>query len=304
MFMEEFVWLNGSIIPSKDASVSIIDRGFLYGDGIFETMRSYGGRIFRLDEHLGRLFHSADTIELLIPYSLDQLREAACKTIEINGVFDGYLRLAVSRGEGRPSLDPTDCGAPTVVILAKDFIPYPSGRYKTGLKAVVSSVRRNEFSPISRIKSMNYLPNILAKLEAKARKVEEAVMLNTRSHVACATVGNIFLVKNGSLLTPSLDSGILPGITRSAILELAPSLGVEVVEKLISTSELMASDEAFLTNSLMEVMGLVEVDGALIGRGKPDPITLELHRAYRELVKAEIGSTKVRGASDSRSKGV
>jgi len=292
VFMEEFVWLNGSIIPSKDACVSIIDRGFLYGDGVFETMRSYGGRIFRLDEHLGRLFYSADTIELLIPYSLDQLREAACKTIEINGVFDGYLRITVSRGEGRPSLDPTDCGAPTVVILAKDFIPYPSDRYKTGFKATVAGVRRNEFSPISRIKSMNYLPNILAKLEAKARKVEEAVILNTRSHVACATVGNIFLVKNGSLLTPSLDSGILPGITRSAILELAPSLGVEVVEKLISTSELMASDEAFLTNSLMELMPLVEVDGRLIGDGRPGPITGSLHRAYQDLVKAETAKAR------------
>lgn len=285
--MGEFVWLNGSIIPKGEASVSIIDRGFLYGDGIFETMRSYGGRIFRLDEHLERLFRSADTIELLIPYSLDQLREAVCKTIEINGVFDGYLRLAVSRGEGRPSLDPTDCGPPTVVILAKALIPYPSDRYKAGFKAIVSTIRRNEFSPISRIKSMNYLPNILAKLEAKAFKVDEAIMLNTRSHVACSTVGNIFLVKNGSLLTPSLDSGILPGITRTTILELAPNIDVEVVEKLISTPELMASDEAFLTNSLMEVMPLVEVDGRLIGDGKPGSITASLHRAYQELVRIE-----------------
>ena len=290
--MEEFVWLNGAIVPGGEARVSIVDRGFLYGDGLFETMRSYGGRIFRLDEHLDRLFGSAEAIRLRIPYSSAQLGEAIYRTIEVNELGDGCVRLTVSRGEGETRLDTPKNGAPTMVIAAKDPIPYSLEQYEVGFKATVATVRCNEFSPISRMKSLNFLNNIVARMEAKVRGADEAILLNTNSYLAEAAVSNVFLVKGRSLLTPSVDCGILPGITRNAILELASNLKLEVIEGKFHLSELTESGEAFLTNSLMEVMGLVEVDGASIGDGKPGPITLELHRAYRELVEDEIATAK------------
>lgn len=293
--MGKFVWLNGAIVPKEGAKVSIVDRGLLYGDGLFETMRSYGGRIFRLDEHLNRLFHSAEAIKLRIPYSLAQLGEAIYRTIEVNEVGDGCVRLTVSRGEGEARLDPPKNGTPTMVIVAKNSVPYTCQQYEVGFKAIVVTVRCNESSPISRMKSLNFLNNIVARMEARARGADEAILLNTNGYLAEAAVSNIFLVKGRSLLTPSVDCGILPGITRKAVLELAPNLGLEVVEGKLRLSELTGSSEAFLTNSLVEVMSLVEVDEAPIGDGKPGPITLELRRAYRELVGAEIASKKVAG---------
>ncbi len=288
VIMGEFVWLNGAIVPKEKARVSIVDRGLLYGDGLFETMRSYGGRLFRLDEHLDRLFHSAEAIKLRIPYSLAQLRGAIYRTIEVNGVGDGYVRLTVSRGEGGARLDPPKNGAPTTAIVVKDPVLYSPQQYEVGFKAIVATIRCNEFSQISGMKSLNFLPNILARMEARARGVDEVILLNTSGYLAEAAVSNIFLIKGKSLLTPSMDCGILPGITRKAILELAPNFGLEVVEKWLQLTELKESSEAFLTNSLMEVMALVEVDGASIGNEKPGPITVSLHRAYREFVESML----------------
>ena len=283
--MSEIVYLNGSLIPSSQASISALDYGFLYGYGLFETMRAYGGRVFRLDNHLRRLACSAEVLGL--PIGTLNLEDAVMDTIQANQLSDARIRITISIGEGGMVPDPSTCNRPTVLILAGHYQPYPEEVYEKGFRAVVSSIRRNSGSPLSRLKSANYLESLLAKQEARAAGVNEALCLNEKGFLAEASMSNIFLVTDGILRTPGQESGILPGITRETILELASPLGINTLEHDIRLDELSHAEEAFLTNSLIEVMPLTEIEGKPIGSGRPGSVTKRLTAAYRKLVRTD-----------------
>ena len=283
--MEEIVYLNGSLIPRSQASISVLDYGFLYGYGLFETMRAYGGKIFRLDSHLSRLARAAEIVGL--PIEALELKDAVMDTIQANKLGDARIRITISMGEGGMVPDPSTCGKPTVLILTGHYQPYPEQVYQKGFRAVVSSIRRNSQSPLSRLKSANYLESILAKQEARAAGVDEALCLNEKGLLAEASMSNIFLVTDGILRTPGQESGVLPGIIRETIMELASQLGINTLEQDIRLDELFQAQEAFFTNSLIEVMPLIEVDGKFIGSGRPGSLTQRLMVAYKELVLAE-----------------
>ena len=281
--MSEVVYLNGSLIPRSQASISALDYGFLYGFGLFETMRAYRGRVFRLDSHLSRLASSAKMLGL--PIKAPELKSAVTDTIRANKLSDARVRITVSIGEGGIIPDPSTCGKPTVLILAGHYQAYPAQVYQEGFRAVVSLIRRNSQSPLSRLKSANYLESLLARQEARAAGVDEAICLNEKGLLAEASMSNIFLVAGGRLKTPGQESGILPGITRDTVLELAPQLGISTVEDDTGLDELLQAQEAFLTNSLIEVMPLTEIDGKPIGSGRPGPVTKRLMAAYKKLVR-------------------
>jgi branched-chain amino acid aminotransferase len=268
------VYISHRLVPKHRAKVSVFDRGFLYGEGLFETLRIYSGRTFRLDEHLNRLIRSAKIVGLNLSYTLEELKRNVYKTIKANHLGNGSLRLSVSQGERGVNL----------VITTKRTIPYSKELYRRGFKAKQVTIRRNEFSSLSKVKSMNFLEHILARREAQVYGADEGILLNTRGYLAEGAMSNIFLISKGNLLTPSEESGILPGITRRAVLEIAPRLGLRVYSKLIHLSELKGADEAFLTNSLMEVMPLIKLDGKNIGRGVPGKTTQFIHHAYKELL--------------------
>lgn len=280
--MSEIVYLNGSLIPRSQARISALDYGFLYGFGLFETMRAYEGQVFRLDRHLNRLVHSAEVLGL--PIGVTDLKSAVMATIQANQLGDARVRITISIGEGGIVPDPSTCDKPTVLILAGHYQPYPEQVYEKGFRAIVSSIRRNSQSPLSKLKSANYLESILARQEARAAGIDEALCLNEKGLLAEASMSNIFLVTNSILRTPGQDSGILPGITRETILELASPLGINTMEHDIRLDELFQAQEAFLTNSLMEIMPLTEMDGKPIGSGKPGPFTKRLAMAYKKLV--------------------
>ena len=281
--MSEIVYLNGSLIPRSQASISALDYGFLYGFGLFETMRAYGGQVFRLDSHLDRLAHSAEILGL--PIGALDLKSAVIDTIHANKLSDARIRITVSIGEGGMVPDPSTCNKPTVLILAGHYQPYPEEVYQNGFRAVVSSIRRNSQSPLSRLKSANYLESIQARQEARAAGVDEALCLNEKGLVAEASMSNIFVVTDGILKTPGQESGILPGITRETILELASQLTIDTLEHDIRLDELFHAQEAFLTNSLIEVMPLTEIDGKPIGSGRAGSITKRLMVAYKKMVR-------------------
>ena len=288
--MDEIVYLNGSLIPRSQASISVLDYGFLYGFGLFETMRAYEGQVFRLDSHLNRLVRSAEVLGL--PIGVTDLKEAVMATIQANQLSDARIRIAVSIGEGGMVPDPSLCERPTVLILAGHYHPYPEQVYEKGFRAIVSSIRRNSQSPLSRLKSANYLESMLAKQEARAAGVDEAICLNEKGLLAEASMSNIFLVDGGRLRTPGEESGILPGITRGVVLELASQLGISTFEQDIKLDELFQTQEAFLTNSLMEIMPLTEIDGKSVGSGRPGPVTQRLRVNYRKLVLASRPSER------------
>jgi len=281
--MSEIVYLNGILMPRSQASISALDYGFLYGFGLFETMRAYGGRVFLLDRHLSRLVHSAKILGL--PIGVADLKEAVMATIQANQLSEARIRITISIGEGGMTPDPNTCKKPTVLVLAGYYQPYPEQVYQTGFRAVVSSIRRNSQSPLSRLKSANYLENILAREEARKAGVDEALCLNEKGLLAEASMSNIFLVTDGTLRTPGQGSGILPGITREVVLELASQLGINTLERDIRLEELFHAQEAFLTNSLIEVMPLTEIDGKPIGSGRPGSLTKRLMVAYKEMVR-------------------
>jgi len=285
--MSEVVYLNGSLIPHGQASISALDYGFLYGFGLFETMRAYRGQVFRLDSHLRRLARSAEILGL--PIGAPDLKGAVMDTIQANELSEARIRLTVSMGEGTMVPDPSTCSKPTVLIMAQPYQPYPEAVYRKGFSALVSSIRRNSRSPLSRLKSANYLESILARQEARVARVDEALCLNEKELLAEASMGNILLVADGTLKTPGEESGILPGITRETILELASQLGINTLEHDIGLDELFHAQEAFLTNSLIEVMPLTEVEGRPVGSGSPGPLTKRLMAAYKELVLQEQG---------------
>ena len=284
--MSEIVYLNGSLMPRSQARISALDYGFLYGFGLFETMRAYGGRVFRLDRHLSRLARSAEVLGM--PIEVLELEGAVMDTLHANKLGDARIRITISIGEGGMVPDPSTCQKPTVLILAADYQPYPEQVYEKGFRAVVSSIRRNSQSPLSRLKSANYLESMLARQEARAAGVDEALCLNDKGLVAEGSMSNIFVVADGTLKTPGQESGILPGITREAVLELALQLGINTLEHDILLDELFQAQEAFLTNSLIEVMPLTELDGKPIGSGKPGALTKRLMAAYKKLVLTEL----------------
>jgi len=285
--MKEIVYLNGDLIHLSQARLSPFDHGFLYGYGLFETMRAYNGSIFRLDRHLARLHRSAQTLAIAFQPDSFDLQKACYDILEANKLAEARLRLTLSAGEGDMTPNPDTCNRVTVFIAARRLVPLPPESYQSGFRASLSSLRRNSQSPLSRLKSTCYLENVLARQEARAAGADEALMLNERGLVAEGSISNIFLVKGRLLLTPSVESGALPGITREVVLELAPSLGLEAIEREVPLAELVEAEEAFLTNSILEIMPLTRFGDKPIGAGKPGALTQRLMSTYQELVHKE-----------------
>lgn len=285
--MAESVWFNGAIVPIDCAQVSILDRGFLYGDGIFESMRAYNGRVFKLAEHLGRFFGSAEALRIPIPHARPAIEEAIPRLMEANDVRDAYVRLALSRGVGGHRLSLDGEFAPTTVIAARPFTPYPQDFYRQGMTTVTAEFHTSPDSPVLRHKSANYLENILAKDAAERKGAGEAIFVNAHDEVAEGTVSNVFIVERGHVVTPPVSVGILPGITRATVLgEICPSLGVPCREDAFGLARLFQADEVFLTNSLMEVMPVATIDDVKIGGRVPGEITRELMAAYRKAARS------------------
>ncbi|MEX0824730.1 MAG: branched-chain-amino-acid transaminase [Pirellulaceae bacterium] len=279
------VYIGGELFDKSDAKISVYDHGLLYGDGVFEGMRSYSGTVFRLVEHLDRLWESAQAIHLEIPMSKSEMADAVNKTLNVNGIEDGYIRLIVTRGSGSLGLDPNRCSDPQVIIITDMISLYPEEFYREGLELVTAATIRNHPAALSpRIKSLNYLNNIMAKMEGLRAGCVEALMLNHKGEVAECTGDNIFIVRRGRLLTPPIDAGILEGITRNAVLELAQKAGIVTAEIPFTRHDIFISDECFLTGSAAEVVPVVKLDDRPLGTGKPGPITLQLMKAFSELV--------------------
>jgi branched-chain amino acid aminotransferase len=281
------VFIDGKYHGERDAKISVFDHGLLYGDGVFEGIRAYNGRVFKLKEHIDRLFCSAKAILLEIPMSHAQLMRATVETCRRNKFRDGYIRLVVTRGVGTLGLNPKSCKRSSVIIIADKIQLYPPEYYKRGLDIITVPTMRNLHSALNpAIKSLNYLNNILAKIEANNGGCEEAVMLNAEGFVAECTGDNLFIVKNGGLSTPPLSAGALYGITRQTVIELAEEAGLKVAEPNLTRYDLFNADECFLTGTGAELIPVVKIDGRVIGTGKPGPITHKLEAAYHALTKA------------------
>jgi branched-chain amino acid aminotransferase len=285
--MPRQVYINGKFVPPEAATVSVFDHGLLYGDGVFEGLRSYHGKVFRIQQHVDRLYESAQAIRLQIPLSRSEMADAIEQTVRENKIDDGYIRALVTRGVGTLGLDPTKCANPQIIIIADAIQLYPAEYYTKGLEIITSSVIRNHPAALSpRIKSLNYLNNILAKLEGLHAGCIEALMLNHKGEVAECTGDNLFLVKRGVLVTPPLDAGILEGITRNAVLEIALDANLPVREAAITKHDVYVADECFLTGTAAEVIPVVKVDDREIGNAKPGPVTLNLIERFHALVRA------------------
>jgi branched-chain amino acid aminotransferase len=280
------VYLDGHFKPREEALVSVFDHGFLYGDGIYETMRAYGGRLFLVKKHLDRLKRSAKAISLKLPLPLEQIENALNETLNVNKLQEAYVRIHVSRGPGEIGLDPALCPAPTMVIVAKPFHDYPREYYSRGVSVAIVMTRRNH--PLAlppSIKGTNFLNNILAKIESIRAGAYEAIMLSWEGRVAEGTISNVFLVKKGVLYTPHLKTGILEGVTRDLVLRLARRKRIPVRETLLLPKALLSADECFITNTTMEVMPVTKIDRKPVGRGVPGPVTARLAEAYRNEVQ-------------------
>lgn len=285
--MSRQVYINGKLVPAEKATVSVFDHGLLYGDGVFEGMRIYSGKVFRLEEHLKRLYDSAKAILLDVPLGMDELTKAVTDTVDANDLENGYIRLIVTRGAGTLGLGPDRCNNPQLIIIADKIALYPEEFYEKGLEIITSSVIRNHPAALSpRIKSLNYLNNILAKIEGMQAGCIEAMMLNHKGEVAECTGDNLFIVRDGRLLTPPIDAGILEGITRAVVLELAAEAGIETAEIPLTKHDVYVADECFLTGSAAEVIAVVKVDSRTIGDGKPGPVTRDLKKRFVEHVHA------------------
>lgn len=277
------IYLNGKFVPEEQATVSVFDHGFLYGDGVFEGIRAYGGRVFRLEDHVRRLFDSAQAIMLSIPMSQEEMCEAILETLRRNNLRDAYIRPIVSRGYGDLGLDPNKCKKATVIIIAIEWGAMYGNLYEVGLTAISVAVRRN--SPDSlppNIKSLNYLNNILAKIEANIKGGNEAIILDSRGLVSEGSGDNIFVIKNGKVYTPYTINN-LRGITREAVIDAAATRGYNILERDMGLFDLYTADEVFVTGTAAEVAPVTRVDGRVIGTGKPGPITKELMVAFKEL---------------------
>lgn len=280
------IYISGKFYDKENAKISVYDHGLLYGDGVFEGMRSYSGKVFRLKEHLDRLWDSAKAIWLTIPISKEEMGKAVNDTLAKNNIKDGYIRLIVTRGAGALGLDPNKCSSPQVIVIADHIQLYPKEMYEGGLSIITASTIRNHSAALNpRIKSLNYLNNIMAKIEGLQAGCVEALMLNAKGEVAECTGDNIFLVKKRRLMTPPLDAGILEGITRNAVMELAAGAGMEVAEMALTKHDVYVADEVFLTGSAAEVIPVVKVDSRVIGDGKPGPITRDLTARFHKLTR-------------------
>ena len=285
--MSPKVYINGKLFDKEQATISVYDHGLLYGDGVFEGIRSYGGKVFRLREHLDRLWNSAKAIWLEIPISKDEMAKAIEDTLSVNQIDDGYIRVVVTRGCGTLGLDPDKCSHPQVIIITDHIALYPDEVYQKGLEIITVSTARNHPAALNpRIKSLNYLNNILAKIEGKQAGCVEALMLNHKGEVAECTGDNIFLARGGTLSTPPDDAGILRGITRAAVIELARGAGIEVREVSLTKHDVYIADECFLTGTAAEVVPVVKVDSRTIGDGTPGPITRNMIDRFRKLTQS------------------
>jgi len=282
------VYIGGKLFDKADAKISVYDHGLLYGDGVFEGIRSYAGRVFRLREHVDRLYDSARSIHLEIPMTRADMSQAVVDTLAANKLKDAYIRLIVTRGAGSLGLDPRKTTDPQVIIITDTISLYPAELYEHGLKIITAGTMRNHPSALNpRVKSLNYLNSILAKIEGTNAGCLEALMLNHKGEVAECTGDNIFAVRRGALHTPSIDAGILEGITRDAVIELARKAGIAVFERAMDRHDIYTADECFLTGTAAEVIPVVECDGRPIGLGKPGPITLDLRERFHALVRSE-----------------
>ena len=281
------VYIDGKYYDEKDAKISVFDHGLLYGDGIFEGIRAYNGRVFKLKEHIDRLFYSAKAILLNLPMSHEQISRAVVESCRENGIRDGYIRLVVTRGIGGLGLNPNKCKQPSVIIIADKIQLYPPEMYERGLEIITVPTTRNLHSAVNpAIKSLNYLNNILAKIEANNGGCEEAIMLNSQGYVAECTGDNVFILKHGKMFTPPLSAGALYGITRSVVIELAREAGIAVSEPDLTRYDLFNADECFLTGTGAELIPVVKIDGRVIGDGQPGPITRNLVQKYKALTSS------------------
>jgi branched-chain amino acid aminotransferase len=280
------VSINGKLFDKADAKVSVYDHGLLYGDGVFEGIRIYAGKVFKLREHIDRLYESARHIRLEIPMSHQAMSEAVVATVQANNKTEGYIRLVVTRGVGNLGIDPRSCAEPQVIIIVDDISLYPAELYEKGLEIVTASTIRNHPNALNpRIKSLNYLNNILAKLEAIRAGVQEAIMLNHNGEVAECTADNIFVVKRGVLRTPPEHAGILEGVTRNTVIELAQAAKIPFQEATLTRHDVYAADECFLTGTGAEVIPVVKCDDRPIGSGKPGPVTRQLRERFFQLAR-------------------
>ena len=281
------IYIDGTFYEQSEAKISVFDHGVLYGDGVFEGIRFYQDRVFRLDEHMDRLWDSAKAISLDIPLSRTALIDATLETIRQNDLHDGYIRLLVTRGVGSLGLSPDSCRRPSIVIIAATIALYPDSLYEKGLTLATCSVRRIPPGALSpRIKSLNYLNNILAKIEAQQAGAAEGVMLNEQGYVAECTGDNLFVVKNGVISTPPVNAGILAGVTRAVVFELAEKNGIPIKEEDLTRYDILVADECFLTGTAAEVIAAVQMDRRPIGNGQPGPVTLKLVEEFRGLTRS------------------
>ena len=288
-----YTYLNGEFVTEKEAKISVFDHGFLYGDGIFEGIRAYNGRIFALDEHVDRFFESAKSIMLELPLSRGEMKEAILETVRRNKLRDAYIRPVASRGIGPLGLDPTKCPKPTLVIIVDAEVRHPEDMGQTaagekGIKVITTTLRRNGPDVLSpRVKSTNYLNNILAKLQAHAAGAQDAIFLNTQGLVCELTGDNLFIVKESRVITPPLWVGLLDGITRKAIMRVARDLGLEMREEPLTLHDLYTSDECFATATRLEILPIVSIDGRRVGNGTTGPITAKIRRGFMDFANRE-----------------
>lgn len=278
------IYIDGEFLPKSEAKISVFDHGLLYGDGVFEGIRSYNSRVFELDEHLERLYNSAKSIMLHIPIPIDVMKEKVLETLRRNQLTEAYIRLIVTRGIGDLGLDPDKCLTPSIIIIADEITLYPQKFYQEGLEIATVATRRNYAEAINpRIKSLNYLNNILAKIEGKQAGTEEVLMLNAEGYVVECSGDNIFAVKDGTLITPPAHIGILEGVTRNSVIQLAREADIPVEERVFTRHDLYIADECFLTGTAAEVIPVVKIDRRAIGNGHPGKITETLIAAFRQL---------------------
>jgi branched-chain amino acid aminotransferase len=281
------IYVDGQFVPEAEAKVSVFDHGLLYGDGIFEGIRFYNGRVFRLEEHHDRLWDSARSICLEIPLSREEMTEALLETIRRNGLKDGYIRQIVTRGVGNLGLNPALCRRPTVIIIAATIALYAEEMYRNGLTIVTVPTRRAGAATLNpAVKSLNYLNNVMARIEANLAGADEALMLNDAGHVAECTADNVFIIKKGQIFTPPISAGALRGITRAVVFEIADELGIKITETDISRHDVFVADECFLTGTAAEVIPVIKADGRMIGNGKPGALSGRMIARFRELTRA------------------
>lgn len=284
------IWLDNKLVDEADAKISVFDHGLLYGDGVFEGIRVYSSRVFEMEAHIKRLYESAKAIRLEIPMKKDELIKAVEKTVEANGVIDGYIRLVITRGKGSLGLNPFTCESSTIFIIADNIQLYPEELYEKGMKVIsATTVRNHPLAIPPQVKSMNYLNNILAKIEALDVNVPEAIMYNHEGYVAEATGDNVFIVKDGVIYTPPVEAGALSGITRGIVIRLAGGAKLKVVEKNLTRFDLYVCDEFFLTGTAAEVIGVVEIDGRIIGDGRPGAYTRLMRKKFFEYAHGKSG---------------